>query len=876
MAGGKKKSRKKEKRVPKKQEAPERKPTGLFRFLEELPFRYQFLTGIVLLVIAICVLYPELVFRNKIFLALDTQAAASFAEATKQMPAGEANYPLWNPFLFSGMPSFGSLAYMPHIYPVSEMFRAVRTFMPLPNAIWLLFHTFLLGLGVFLLLRDRGVGFFISVSAACFMMWMPNLVAVGAYGHGSQACAVAYLPFALYFWDRIWRGKGIILNASALAIVLGFQMLRAHLQVSYYTYALIGLHFLFFGTLKLVDAARGRRVGAEESSHRGIVARLSGGSEGRPARAATIEVACLAVILCIVVVASLLLSSVLYLPVHDYSQYSIRGATEGGGLDYDYATSWSLHPAEMITFFLPHAYGFGKDLYYGHMPFTDYPNYLGLFVLLGAIGAVLWARDRFTNFLLFVVIVSTLVSFGRFFPVIYDVLFKLLPFFNKFRVPVMVLIVQQLAVVTLFAIGVDALLRMDGARLKKIALWLMLGSFAVFLIAVVSQGYWRGGFASDIAGRFRLAQSSQHQMALAKTAGGFLGGDLLKFSILLSAAFVLLYLYARGILAKAVFIGALALLSFIDLYMVDRHIIHPERFRDSDRYRIVREKSSVDDYLTTDPVAEFLKRDERFFRVFPIYYNPARPASPFSGEFQTNIYMNSGISSIGGYHAAKLANYQEFLGSLRKALSMGRLQLIDMLNVRYLISGYPLPAGEVFVQRWEGQNGSGQKRYVYENLRALPRVFFVDSYRIAEGQKALDLMTAGNIDLSKTAVLAKQPPIEPVSSKGSRAEITRYNLNEIQINAHVDSACIMVLSEVYYPRWQVFVDGKQGEMMQANHILRSVALQPGDHEVVFRYDASLFEKGVLISVLTFAVLVIALLVSAFLEARRRTRWKHSS
>ncbi len=867
----KRKSAKRQKRISEKAPVPKARRAGLFQYLEDLPFKYQLLLAIFVLIVEICLLYPECVFQNKIFLASDARAAASFGAAAKQLPAGGTDYPLWNPFVFSGMPSFGSLAYTPYVYPVSFLLAAVYRLIPFPALGWLLFHTLLLGIGVFILLKDHGVGFLSAIAAAGLMMWMPNLVAVGANGHGSQACAVAYMPFALYFWDRLWRGKGALVNGSALAIVLGFQMLRAHLQIAYYTYALIGVHFIFFGALRLRDFIKGQ-VDHPFAEPPRFLAKLSGGTEGRSFGAAIIGVGWIAFILAVVVIASLLLSSALYMSVHDYSQHSIRAASEAGGLQYDYATSWSLHPLEMLTFLVPHAFGFGKDLYYGFMPFTDYPNYLGVFVILGAIAAVTLARTRFTKFLICLALISTLVSFGKFFPVLYGPLFKIFPYFDKFRVPVMILIVQQLAFVLLFAIGIDAVLRTERRQLQKVALWGTLGALIVFVVVVLSQAYWRGAFAESIADRIRNVRSSQQQLSLAMTAGSYLAKDLLKFSILLCAAFVMLLLYAKELLSKGFLIGSVIVFSLFDFYMVDRYIIHPEEFRKAEQLSILRKRKSYDEYLEADSVVSFLKRDERFFRIFPMDH----PSSPFYGDFTSNKYMNSGISSIGGYHAAKLASYQNFLIALGQTLSRGRYHMLDMMNVRYIVSGYPIPSSDVFVPRWQGRDASGVDRYVYENLGALPRVGFVNDYRVAPGKEALDILSRSDIDVSSTVLLAKRPSVEPGSREGSWAKITNYSLNEIHMDTHVESASILVLSEVYYPRWRVFIDGVPGEIIRANYILRAVALTPGDHEIVFKYDAALFKRGILTSLVTFAVLVTAILLSSLFGKRRKVKWKHSS
>src|SRR5262245_45083518 len=409
------------------------------------------LWALLALVIGVCVLYPEIVFQDKVFVSGDSRAAASFA-AVGEGSLAEGECPAWNPYMFCGMPSYASMSYTPWVYPVNWIIKPFRRVLPLPEYTWLLVHTLATGLGVFLLLRDRGVRASISITAGILMMWMPNLVAIGAYGHGSQACAVAYLPFALLFWDRFWRGQNPTMNAAALAITLGFSMLRSHLQVSYYTYALIALHLLFFGVTALIDAARHRAAGGPLPAP--LAARLRPGGSATWGSALG-DIGYSASVLAIVAGVSLLICAVLYLPVQDYAQYSIRGASDAGGLDYGYATSWSLHPSEMLTFLIPFSFGFGKELYLGHMPFTDYPNYLGLVVLTFAVVAALRVRTRFVGFLVFVAVVATLVSFGKFLPVLYDPLFKFAPYFSKFRVPVMVLIVQQLAVILLFGIGLD-------------------------------------------------------------------------------------------------------------------------------------------------------------------------------------------------------------------------------------------------------------------------------------------------------------------------------------------------------------------------------------------------------------------------------------
>jgi hypothetical protein len=832
--------------------------------LQPESIRFELLVAALVMVAAIVILYPGHTFQDKIFFAGDNQAAASFAAAADQAKEEDGVYALWNPFLFSGMPSFGSLSYTPYVYPPNAVLKLLVKYLFFPKYLWMFFHTFLTGFGTYLLLRERRVWFLPAISAGVLMMWMPNLVAVGANGHGSQACAVGYFPFALLFWDRIWRGKGTVVNAAGLIIVLGFSMLRGHLQISYYTYALIALHLLFFGVARIVDGVKGRMPG-RSALPRGVSAKLTNGGERYTAGAAVVEFAWSAALLAVVVGVSLMISAVLYLPAHDYAQYSIRGASEAGGLDYGYATSWSLHPAEMLTFLLPYSFGFGKDLYIGYMPFTDYPNYVGFVVLACAVSAMAMVRSRYVWFLFFVAGVATVVSFGKFFPVLYDPLFKLVPFFNKFRVPVMVLIVQQFALVLMFGIGLDAMLKADAEKGKKNAVTGLAIAFVVFMIVILSQNFWPGSFADAIMGKVRGARNPQEQIAVARVVGNFLFKDLVRFSIMLAVMFVAMFLYYSRRIPHWVFCVGLLVLAMVDFYLVDRNILHPETFRQHKQLTIIHDRSVSDQYKESDDVIRFLKREERPFRIFPM----DRPRQPFSRLFTSNRFMVFGISSVGGYHPAKLSVYEEFFGAFRQGLGTGNFQVVDMLNVRYFVTGVELPAHPRLQPVWNGVNYQNEPRYIYENIGSFPRAWMVGAYRVAEGTAALDLIAGGQVDLSQEVILEKPPSPAPVPGESATAVVEKLGFNEIRIRTNSPAPSILVLSEVYYPGWFVEVDGRRVDMLRANHVLRAVALDGGEHDVVFYYDTALLKKSVYISATTLGVVTLILVLGLILTIRGR-------
>ena len=84
--------------------------------------------------------------------------------------------------------------------------------------------------------------------------------------------------------------------------------------------------------------------------------------------------------------------------------------------------------------------------------------------------------------------------------------------------------------------------------------------------------------------------------------------------------------------------------------------------------------------------------------------------------------------------------------------------------------------------------------------------------------------------------------------------ITEYHPNKIELKTNSDSHTYLVLSELYYPGWRAYVDGKQVSIMRANYILRAIPLKPGKHNVIFAYEPMSFYLGASISGLTILIL----------------------
>jgi uncharacterized membrane protein YfhO len=95
---------------------------------------------------------------------------------------------------------------------------------------------------------------------------------------------------------------------------------------------------------------------------------------------------------------------------------------------------------------------------------------------------------------------------------------------------------------------------------------------------------------------------------------------------------------------------------------------------------------------------------------------------------------------------------------------------------------------------------------------------------------------------------------ERVSEKDDVVTITRYRPNRIELRSVSSSDTYLVLSELFYPGWHAYVDGKEVPILRANFLLRAISLMPGQHDIVFVYRPMSFFVGAGLSLFTLLLL----------------------
>jgi uncharacterized membrane protein YfhO len=99
------------------------------------------------------------------------------------------------------------------------------------------------------------------------------------------------------------------------------------------------------------------------------------------------------------------------------------------------------------------------------------------------------------------------------------------------------------------------------------------------------------------------------------------------------------------------------------------------------------------------------------------------------------------------------------------------------------------------------------------------------------------------------------------------AEITSYTPNTIEIDTQSECSSLLVLSDLYDPNWNAYVDGKEKEIIRTDYLLRGIPLPEGEHTISLEYEPSSFRIGLIISGATL-LLLVTIPVAKYLIKRR--------
>lgn len=816
-----------------------------------IPEKYQDLFYIFLLFILIIIFLWSAIFGNG-FDASDTLSSLAFDTYLKDAK-GSGKFPLWIPYIFSGMPSYAALLTTgERIWDiVAQVVFGIASFIGklfgsdvARLAFWYAFY----GTGIYFLtksrINDKFVSF-IAAFAAVFSTWVILWVMIG---HNTKPVVIAFLPYLFLFLEEL-KEKFSLLVSTLLIIAIHLMFEAGHLQLIFYSFLALGIYILVEIINRLIT--KNNVVGFLRASGVFVVA----------------------------IGIAFLMSSDRYFATLEYTPYSTRGSapivksenthqTETGGHDYEYATMWSFSPQELITFIIPNYFGFGKLEYKGHLtgnqsvrlhtywgqkPFEDAAPYAGILILLLAIlGAVRKYKDVFVQFLIILSVFAIVLSFGYTFPILYDFFYYNVPYFNKFRAPSMVLVLIHFALPILAAYGISEIFKMRetlNTQDKKILNILIgLGAFilvAGFLFSALFQNSYIDAINASKYGKQMIQSYGEATFAeISNFIFDEMIGDWYRVGLIALVGSIVIYLFSIKKLSTNLFYLILFGLILIDLWQVGWRPME-----------VSEKKADKVAFQRTD-VIDFLLQDKTKFRIAdftsPVVNSPA--------------YFR--LETVNGYHSAKLRVYQDLLDVANQGSTSQVTNpfLWNMLNVKYVITPQQIGGLQPIFQ--SQQTGA----FIYYNPNMVPRAYFVDSIMVLKNIDILNKIKDGSFDLRKVAFLEKDIPHKLNKlDTNNKVKIVDYQNEYIKIETENSSDNLLVLSEIYYPvSWKAYIDGKETEIYKTNYALRSVFVPAGKHTIEFKFESKAFEQGKLIST-SFNILIVLLLIAGIIFQYRKKK-----
>ncbi len=766
----------------------------------------------------------------------DSVAARAWNDVGAEIDDQVDGPPAWNPYVFVGYPTYGSLVYHPDsILNPANWFDVPGRFLFGGNPLNItIFYYFISGLLMYLFARGVGLPWWASLLAGITFLLNPYNISLAEAAHGSKHWTISMMPLVLLLTHRVLTKRGL-LELSLLALATAAMLLSMHAQIAYYALLVGGCYALVWFIREMLR-------------NRAMAWRSIGGYAGGTAL-------------------GLAISAFVYWPVYVFTKYSVRGTgplrTEGdaAGLDWQSATDWSLHPLESLQFLNPGWFGLGGslppdrmltvdtaigyNLYWGWMPMTQSSLYMGIIPLVLAVLAAvwLWKRSGVVRWMSIAAVLAWVVSFGKFLPVLYGPMYYVLPFFNKFRVPSMILVVTALGVSLLAAYGLAELVkrilasREDEQQRKKLSL-----TFTIMLVVAIV-GFAIAAFYPGPMDTFLRAGEESSYDAQTLQMVLELRWEIFTFT-LLATSFIL------AIFALAVRFALKPRLAFLlptaiaiaivftghDLLTIDKRFMHavPER--------------AMQNHLAAGSAVRFLQQQRDTqpepFRVFPV-----------GNEFQNNVWMYHRIQTIGGYSPNKLRIYQDLLDyAFYNDQGLPNLSLSGMMNARYLIARQELPPSFTLSHADETT-----RTWIYDNPFAMPRAWFVDEIEIAENpDAAMTAIADPAFDPLEVAILLAEPEFMPVPRDTTRMAIVPredFSPHGFSVELANEQPGFLVLSEIWYPQgWTAELNGEPVEFVQTNYVLRGLPVPAGNHTLTVRYDPPEIAAG-------FAVTRVALLIT---------------
>lgn len=812
--------------------------------IDFIPAKWQTPVFLAVILVLIMIFFNSGLFGGKAFSSADNIASASFKTFLDDAKA-KGEFPLWVPYIFNGMPSFAAL--VPHLERMYDLSHAV--WVTLRDALYLLFSGndvwaivlfyIIFAFSFYFLIEYKFKDKLIALYSALGAVFITPIIQMIIVGHNSKMIAVMMFPAVLLMIERLYdiiaEGKikeniyRLLLYFGILVFFIHVQMSSNHVQMLFYFFTGTGIYLVYrllFNLAKKIDF--------------------------KPALISL-------VLFGVAVGLSATMYADSYLSSREYNKYSIRGTPSitqkpgevktSGAADYEYSTNWSFSPEEVLTFVVPYWVGFGDvevkgqrtNTYWGQMPFNTMPMYFGVITIMLAFIGIYYnfKKNAMVQAMVVIAFLSLLLSFGRTWPLLYDLLFYNLPYFSSFRAPVMIHILINVAFVILAAFGIKSVI--DITRDKASTAGFLNSAKYIFPILALPIVFSLIGFqdfyskqvaSSTLVQKLTSQGANQQQIQqyigqISQIAYENVKSEMLVVGLLLLASFAMIYFFVKGSVKYQIFILSLILICIIDLWHIDLKTLHWDNKTDTESY-----------FKTPDYVDWILKNEKNTYDFRVLHLEKGQPV-------RENTLAYWRLQNNYGYQGAKLRIYQD----MDDVVGLTTPEAWKFMSTKYIITDQPYN-DSMFTTVFKGS------KYVLLNNKFVPKANFVKNVKTGSGIDILTFIKDGMYNPKETAYLEKDPGVKiDAADSTAKVQITEYGIHNITLDAEASGNNLLSLSEVYYPDWKVFIDGQPAEIFKTNYLFRGIIVPKGRHKIEFKFESPTYAMGKNLSMGTNILLV---------------------
>ena len=834
-----------------------------FSLSKYIPEKFHIAIFVLVILALFLFFFSPLYFGGKTFQSGDIITSNS-SKTYVENHTGE--YTLWNPYVFGGMPAYALAVGYKWFNLIYVTVNSVRDIFSSPfvvdYAMWT-FYLLALAYTMFAFFYLQTKNKLTSLLVALAASFSTGLIVFLFIGHVTKLTSLWVFP-VLFLLLFNFQKRIKFLEVLVLIFFMDVLFLGWHVQIIFYIFFAVMIYFIYFflRSIRIKD------------------------------KFLTTQLLKSLAVFVLAVVIGLLIQSDNLTQVYEYTPFSTRGTesileketgpTKQSESDfYQYATNWSFSPGEVLTFIIPSYYGFGKstyqgplsqnqpvevNTYFGQMPFVDVAMYMGVIIFFLALFSMIvnW-KNPLVRFFTILSVIALLISFGRTFPLIYDLMFNYFPFFDKFRVPSMILVLVQLSFPILAGLGLVKIISLKethDTRIEKIvrnSFYVLAGIFVLTLLLGSPLKDW---FISRAVAN---AEKGARLKAIHDYMGDMFLADIRLAFFFTAATFGLAFAFVKKKLSADLMVIAITVLVVIDLFRIN---YRGETFIENSN---IEQLSNKPDYIQA---IENIG-DKSVYRVL----NLKQDGSIGSLNQNSNYLAYFLMFDIYGYSGIKpraIQDYYDVLGSPANPTFW------RMLNVKYIVFDKEVNSPDLQLVY------SGNKSFVYLNRNALPRAYFVNQVAKKSGSEIINMVKNTQFDPAYIAFTEEEVAGIEAPDSTAYVRIEKFEDELIQMDVNASGNNFLFLGDTYmtgetdyklfkvHTGWKAFIDGKETKIYRANHGFRGVVVPKGNHKIEFTYLPESFVISKYLSLTFSSLIMLGLVVGISFNLRKKFSGKSKS